>query len=100
MCALVVTLAGAAIGGLTGQALAQGVGIEILKDNIARSEMNAIFQAFVLNRDEPIRLSVEADALLTVKAACVAFAFPAAMLFFVGRYIKKEPRALLPKGEN
>ena len=100
VCALVVTLAGAAIGGLTGQALAQGVGIEILKDNIARSEMNAIFQAFVLNRDEPIELSVQANALLTVKAACVAFAFPAAMLFFVSLYIKKEPRALLPKGET
>ena len=100
VCALMVTLAGAAIGGLTGQALAQGVGIEILKDNIARSEMNAIFQAFVLNRDEPIELSVEANALLTVKAACVALAFPAAMLLFVGLYIKKEPRALLPKGEG
>ena len=100
VCALVVTLAGAAIGGLAGQALAQGVGIEILKDNIARSEMNAIFQAFVLNRDEPIELSVQANGLLTVKAACVAFAFPGAMLFFVSLYIKKEPRALLPKGEG
>ena len=100
VCALVMTLTGAAIGGLTGQALAQGVGIEILKDNIARSEMNAIFQAFVLNRDEPIELSVEANALLTVKAACVALAFPVAMLIFVGFYIKKEPRALLPKGEG
>ena len=100
VCALLVTLAGTAIGGLTGQALAQGVGIEILKDNIARSEMNAIFQAFVLNRDEPIELSVQANALLTVKASCVAFAFPIAMLFFVSLYIKKEPRALLPKGEG
>ena len=100
VCALVLTLAGAAIGGLAGQALAQGVGIEILKDNIARSEMNAIFQAFVLNRDEPIELSVQANGLLTVKAACAAFAFPVAMLFFVNLYIKKEPRALLPKGEG
>lgn len=101
-CALVVAASGTVIGALAGHVLTERVGGEIMATSLTRSEEAGAFQAFVLDAgQEKEPLSVTPDTVLTAVGASIALTLPVALILcFVMLYIHKEPRALLPKGEN
>ena len=102
ICALVVAASGAALGALAGHVLTEHVGGEIMATSLTQSETAGAFQAFVLDAgQEKEPLSVTPDAVLTALGALLALVLPVMLILcFVLLYIHKEPRALLPKGEN
>lgn len=102
LCALVVAVSGALLGAWAGHVLTECVGGEIMATNLAQSEAAGAFQAFVLDAaQEKEPLSITPDIALTAVGAGMALTLPMVLILcFVLCYIHKEPRALLPRGEN
>ena len=99
ICALVLTVIGAVLGGILGFGLAEFVGENINKNNLAQSQDAATYQAYVLqsSNGQMQDLAVKADLLLTVVSTAASMIFPMMLILFVLLYINQEPRELLPK---
>ena len=99
LCALMLTLVGAVLGGMLGYGLAEFVGENINKNNLAQSQDAATYQAYVLQsgNDQMQDLAVKANLSLTVVSTAASMIFPMMLILFVLLYINQEPRELLPK---
>ena len=102
LCAMIMTILGAVLGMLTGYYLAQSVGEQIVEENLAATEETVKYQAYVLPSGDTQEqaLFVQASPQMTLLSGGMTLMFPVLVLLFVFRYIHKEPRALLPKGET
>ncbi len=100
LCALILCMIGAGIGGAIGYGMAEVVGNKIMEENFKENENDVLLQAYVLDSaDKENIVEVKADPLLTVGACGAVLLFPAVMLLFLGQDINKEPRELLPKAK-
>lgn len=102
VCALLLTAAGAVLGAAAGHLLAERVGQKILSNHLVESEQAAAYQSFVVSGGslDTSTLAAEPTPIVSILAALSGLLFPVIVLAFVLRYIRKEPRALLPKGEG
>ena len=99
-CALILCGIGAAVGGSVGYGAAQVIGNDILEENIAQSERDSLFQAYVLPvQEEQESTVVTADPMLTLGACSSVMLFPLFLLGFMSADINKEPRELLPQSK-
>ena len=100
LCAMVLTVAGAAIGGIVGYGTAYFVGNGIVRDNIAEIEMDMSKEndiSVLTAQESDIKINV--DPLVTLEACGASLIFPTLLLGFAALDINKEPRELLPKGK-
>jgi len=102
ICALLLTALGAVLGAAAGHLLADRVGQKILSEQLTESQEAAAYQSFVVSGGslDTSTLAAEPMPAVSALAALGGLLFPALVLAFVLRYIGKEPRALLPKGEG
>ena len=100
LCAMVLTILGAAAGAVTGYGMAYIVGNGIVKENIEEIEMD-------MSQDNDIsalteqqsNIRIKADLPVTLQACGTVLLFPAFLLGFAAPDLKKEPRELLPKNK-
>ena len=100
LCAMVLTVLGAAAGAVTGYGMAYIVGNGIMKENIEEIEMD-------MSQDNDIsalteqqsNIRIKADLPVTLQACGAVLLFPAFLLGFAAPDLKKEPRELLPKNK-
>lgn len=100
LCAMVLTVLGAAAGAVTGYGMAYIVGNGIVKENIEEIEMD-------MSQDNDIsalteqqsNIRIKADLPVTLQACGAVLLFPAFLLGFAAPDLKKEPRELLPKNK-
>lgn len=100
LCAMVLTVAGAAVGGIVGYGTAYFVGNGIIQDNIAEIELDMTREndvSALTAQESDIR--IKADLLVTLEGCCASLIFSALLLGFAAADINKEPRELLPKGK-
>ena len=100
LCAMVLTILGAAAGGIGGYGLAYIVGHGIMQENIEEIEMDMSQEndlSALTEQESDIR--VAADPLVTLQACGALLLCPAFLLGFAVPDINKEPRELLPKNK-
>lgn len=98
VCALLVVLVGAAVGGISGGLLSQSVGQRIMAAEEARQEALKEFSTELINDRNTAAsgISVGADLLITgLGALGIICGFLILLGLFVGNYLKIEPRELL-----
>lgn len=101
LCAMLIVLVSAAAGCLCGGVLTQAVGERMLRSGIQDSTADAEFRAFILAEQTTTdQIAAETDLTLSVQAGCLgALLFLVCVCVFVGLYINREPRELLPKNK-
>ena len=101
LCAAMIALIGAAIGALCGSVLTQAVGNHLMTSGVQQSLADAEFRAFILAEQTTIdQIITGIDALLSVSTGFIgALLFVVCICTFVGLYINREPRELLPKSK-
>lgn len=99
LCAITISFVGAGVGLAIGHGLTDIVGKSIVESGLAEGEGNHAFSMVLMNGSmEQTPLATGASLSLSLLSGSVGFLlFPALMLVFVLTYIRKEPRALLPK---
>lgn len=101
LCAVALTVIGAATGAAVGSGAAYVVGSTMIQRNVAEIEldMSQDTDTSALTAQEAgIRITPE--LLPTLAAACAALLYPAFLLGFAATDINREPRELLPKGKG
>ena len=101
LCATMIALIGATAGIICGSGLTQAVGNHLMLSGVQQSTEDAEFRAFILAEQTTIdQVTMGIDALLSVSAGFIgAFLFVVCICTFVGLYINREPRELLPKSK-
>lgn len=101
LCAMLIALVSAAAGCLCGGVLTQAVGERMLRSGMQDSTADAEFRAFILAEQTTTdQIAAETDLTLSVQAGCLgALLFLVCVCVFVGLYITREPRELLPKNK-
>lgn len=97
-CALLLALVSAAIGSLSGGILGQAVGNSILSGS-----EDSLSNDILISTSSGIKveITVGSDPLLTALGGlAIVAAFALLLAAFVGLYLKKEPRELLPKEQE
>lgn len=100
-CALILTVLGAAAGGILGGGVTYLAGTGIMEKNMEELETDlsgAYDMSGVAQQEENIR--IQADPLATLGACGAALLYPMFLLGFAAMDIHKEPRELLPKGKG
>ncbi len=101
LCATIIALIGATAGIICGSGLTQAVGNHLMQSGVQRSTEDAEFRAFILAEQTTIdQITTGIDALLSVSTGFIgALLFVVCICTFVGLYINREPRELLPKSK-
>ncbi|MBO5139804.1 MAG: ABC transporter permease [Peptococcaceae bacterium] len=101
LCATMIALIGATAGIICGSGLTQAVGNHLMLSGVQRSTEDAEFRAFILAEQTTIeQITTGIDALLSVSTGFIgALLFVVCICTFVGLYINREPRELLPKSK-
>jgi len=101
LCATMIALIGATAGIICGSGLTQAVGNHLMQSGVQRSTEDAEFRAFILAEQTTIdQITTGIDALLSVSTGFIgALLFVVCICTFVGLYINREPRELLPKSK-
>lgn len=100
-CALILTVLGAAAGGILGWGVTYLAGTGIIEKNMEELETDlsgAYDVSGLTEQEENIR--IQADPLATLGACSAALLYPMFLLGFAAMDIHKEPRELLPKGKG
>lgn len=100
-CALILTVLGAAAGGILGWGVTYLAGTGIMEKNMEELETDlsgAYDVSGLTEQEENIR--IQADPLATLGACGAALLYPMFLLGFAAMDIYKEPRELLPKGKG
>lgn len=100
-CALVLTVLGAAAGGILGCGVTNLAGTRIMEENLEELETDmtgAYDMSGFAEQEADIR--IQADPLATLGACSATLLYPLFLLGFAAMDINKEPRELLPKGKG
>lgn len=100
-CALVLTVLGAAAGGILGCGVTNLAGTRIMEENLEELETDmtgAYDMSGFAEQEADIR--IQADPLATLGACSATLLYPLFWLGFAAMDINKEPRELLPKGKG
>lgn len=99
LCAMAISFVGAGVGLAIGHELTDIVGESIVQSGLTEGMGNNAFSTVLMNSStEQTSLATGADLSLSLLSGGIGFLlFPTLMLLFVLTYIRKEPRALLPK---
>lgn len=99
LCAMTISFVGAVVGLTIGHGLTDVVGKSIVERGLAEDSSSNAFSMVIMNGSrEQTPLATGASLSLSLLSGSVGFLlFPVLMLVFVLTYIRKEPRALLPK---
>lgn len=100
-CALILTVLGAAAGGILGWSVTYLAGTGIMERNMEELEtdMTGTYDMSGFAQQEA-DIRIQADPLATMGACSAALLYPMFLLGFAAMDIHKEPRELLPKGKG
>ncbi len=100
LCAIILCIIAAALGGAVGYGMAEVVGSGIMNSSLEENELDHITQAYILDSvDKEDFVEVKADPLVTITACGMVLLFPLLLLGFMAVDIGKEPRELLPQAK-
>ncbi len=100
-CALILTVLGAATGGILGCGVTYLAGTGIMERNMEELETD-MTGTYDMSRfaQQEADIRIQADPLATMGACGAALLYPMFLLGFAAMDIHKEPRELLPKGKS